>query len=285
VLSFQTAWLKAHYPAEFMAALLSSSIGDTDSVVKFINEARELGIEVLAPDVNESGYKFTVIGDKRIRFGLGAIRNVGKAAIDSILAARSEAPFTTFHDLCERVDLRLCNKRVFEALIASGALDNLGAHRAQYFAVLDSALQEASLKQQEAAVGQFSLLGEAEPGERSIRAPRVLPNVPAMNEAERLTKEKEILGFYISGHPLEPFRVECELFATHTVSQLGKWTDQPVSLGVVVTAVKRQVSKRSGAEFARLTVEDFSGSSEVLVFPEAWSLLGDRVKTDVPVRL
>jgi DNA polymerase-3 subunit alpha len=285
VITYQTAWLKAHYPAEFMAALLSSSIGDTDSVVKFINEARELGIEVLAPDVNESGYKFTVIGDKRIRFGLGAIRNVGKAAIDSILAARSEAPFTTFHDLCERVDLRLCNKRVFEALIASGALDNLGAHRAQYFAVLDSALQEASLKQQEAAVGQFSLLGEAEPGERSIRAPRVLPNVPAMNEAERLTKEKEILGFYISGHPLEPFRVECELFATHTVSQLGKWTDQPVSLGVVVTAVKRQVSKRSGAEFARLTVEDFSGSSEVLVFPEAWSLLGDRVKTDVPVLL
>ena len=284
VISYHTAWLKAHHPAEFMAALLSSSIGDTDSVVKFINEARELGIEVLAPDVNESGYKFTVIGDKRIRFGLGAIRNVGKAAIDSILAARREAPFTSFHDLCERIDLRLCNKRVFEALIASGALDNLGAHRAQYFAVLDSALQEASLKQQEAAVGQFSLLGGVEPT-TTVHAARVLPNIPAMNESERLTKEKEILGFYISGHPLEPFRMECELFATHTVSQLGKWTDQPVSLGVVVTAVKRQVSKRSGAEFARLTVEDFSGSSEVLVFPEAWSLLADRVKTDVPVLL
>ena len=284
VISYQTAWLKAHYPAEFMAALLSSSIGDTDSVVKFINEARELGIDVLAPDVNESGYKFTVIGDKRIRFGLGAIRNVGKAAIDSILAARREAPFTSFHDLCERVDLRLCNKRVFEALIASGALDNLGGHRAQYFAVLDSALQEASLKQQEAAVGQFSLLGGTETT-TAVHSPRVLPNIQVMNESERLTKEKEILGFYISGHPLEPFRIECELFATHTVSQLGKWTDQPVSLGVVVTAVKRQVSKRSGAEFARLTVEDFSGSSEVLVFPEAWSLLADRVKTDVPVLL
>ena len=282
VISYQTAWLKTHHPAEFMAALLSSSIGDTDSVVKFINEARELGIEVLAPDVNESGYKFTVIGDKRIRFGLGAIRNVGKAAIDSIVGARCEAPFTSFHDLCGRVDLRLCNKRVFEALIASGALDNLGGHRAQYFAVLDSALQEASLMQQEAAVGQFSLLGDVQQGERPA-APRVLPNVPAMSESERLTKEKEILGFYISGHPLEPFRIECELFATHTVSQLGKWTDQPVSLGVVITAVKRQVSKRSGAEFARLTVEDFSGSSEVLVFPEAWSLLAGRVKTDVPV--
>jgi len=284
VVTYQTAWLKAHYPAEFMAAILSSSIGDTDSVVKFINEAREIGIEVLAPDVNESGYKFTVIGEKRIRFGLGAIRNVGKSAIDSILAARAAGPFKGFFDVCDRVDLRLCNKRVFEALIASGALDNLGGHRAQYAAVLDTALQEASLKQQEAAVGQFSLLGGSD-DTPSAQAPRVLPNIPKQSDSERLTKEKEILGFYISGHPLEPFRLECELFATHTVSQLGKWTDQPLALGVVVTAIKKQISKRSGAEFARLTVEDFSGSSEVLVFPEAWTMLGDRVKTDVPVLL
>ena len=319
VISYQTAWLKTHHPAEFMAALLSSSIGDTDSVVKFINEARELGLEVLAPDVNESGFKFTVVrsshpqraqragdllarsGNKTgtvdpqgasrpeddglaIRFGLGAIRNVGRSAIDSILAARHEKPFTSFFDLCDRVDLRLCNKRVFEALIASGALDNLGGHRAQYWAVLDTALQEASLKQQEAAVGQFSLLGGSDET-ASVQAPRILPNVASLTESERLTREKEILGFYISGHPLEPFRVECELFATHTVSQLGKWTDQPLALGVVVTAIKRQISKRSGAEFARLTVEDFSGSSEVLVFPEAWTLLADRVKTDIPVLL
>jgi DNA polymerase-3 subunit alpha len=284
VISYQTAWLKAHYPAEFMAAILSSSIGDTDSVVKFINEAREVGIVVLPPDVNESGYKFTVIGDKRIRFGLGAIRNVGKGAIDSILAARNERPFSSFYDFCERVDLRLCNKRVFEALIASGALDNLGGHRAQFGAVLETALQEASLKQQEAEMGQFSLLGGND-DVNTVSAPRVLPNLPPMSDSERLTKEKEILGFYISGHPLEPFRLECELFASHTVSQLGKWTDHPVALGVVVTAVKKQISKRSGAEFARLTVEDFSGSSEVLVFPEAWTMLADRVKTDVPVLL
>jgi DNA polymerase-3 subunit alpha len=329
VISYQTAWLKTHYPADFMAALLSSSIGDTDSVVKFINEARELGLEVLAPDVNESGYKFTVVsrpavvlseakdlltpssrkngkaapsvaslpqddnaatvpqdGEKKlaIRFGLGAIRNVGRSAIDSILGARRERQFASFYDLADRVDLRLCNKRVFEALIASGALDNLGGHRAQYWAVLDTALQEASLKQQEAAVGQFSLLGGSDET-ASVQAPRVLPNVATLTESERLTKEKEILGFYISGHPLEPFRVECELFATHTVSQLGKWTDQPLALGVVVTSIKRQISKRSGAEFARLTVEDFSGSSEVLVFPEAWTLLADRVKTDIPVLL
>jgi DNA polymerase-3 subunit alpha len=288
VLSYQTAWLKVHHPAEFMAALLSSSIGDTDSVVKFINEARELDIDVLPPDVNESGYKFTVVGEKRIRFGLGAVRNVGRSAIDSILAAhREKGPFTSIFDLCERVDLRLCNKRVFEALIASGALDSLGGHRAQYWAVLDSALQEASLKQQERAAGQVSLFGggDLESGSSNALASPVLPNLAPLSDSERLTKEKEILGFYISGHPLEPFRLECELFATHKVADLGRWHDQQIALGVVVTAIKRQISKRSGAEFARLTVEDFSGSSEVLVFPEAWGLLSDRIRTDVPVLL
>src|SRR5690349_19774676 len=287
VLSFQTAWLKAHHPAEFMAALLSSSIGDTDSVVKFINEARELDLDVLPPDVNESGYKFTVVGDKRIRFGLGAIRNVGRAAIDSILSSRRDkGPFTSIFDLCDRVDLRLCNKRVFEALIASGALDTIGGHRAQYWAVLDSALQEASLKQEERAAGQVSLFGsDADAGASSALASHTLPNIAPISDSDRLTKEKEILGFYISGHPLEPYRLECELFATHSVADLGRWHDQQIALGVVVTAIKRQISKRSGAEFARLTVEDFSGSSEVLVFPEAWGLLSERIRTDVPVLL
>jgi DNA polymerase-3 subunit alpha len=284
IVSLHTAWLKAHYPADFMAAILSSSIGDTDSVVKFINETREMGIQVLPPDVNESGYKFTVLDAKRIRFGLGAIRNVGRGAIDSILSARETAPFTSFFDFTERIDLRACNKRVFEALIAAGALDGLGGHRAQYWSALDSAIQEASLKQQEKAMGQVSLFGlPADQGTASSHAPRVLPNVAPMAEAERLSREKEILGFYISGHPLEPYRVECELFATHTVSQLGSWTPEPMALGVVVTSVKRQISKRSGAEFARLTVEDFSGSSEVLVFPESWGLLADRIRGDVPV--
>jgi DNA polymerase III subunit alpha len=292
VISYHTAWLKAHYAPEFMAALLSSSIGDTDNVVKYIAEARELGLEVLAPDVNESGYKFTVVGDKRLRFGLGAIRNVGHTAIDSILAARAEKPFTDLFDLCERVDLRVCNRRVFEALIASGALDSLGTDRARCWAALDTALHEASLKQQEKESGQVSLFGDLveTPGgapETGNQASgfRLFPNIPAWSESERLSKEKEILGFYISGHPLEPYQMECELFATHTVSQLGTWTAEPIKLGVVITAVKRQISKRSGSEFARLTVEDFTGSAEVLIFPEKWSAIADRIRTDIPVLL
>ena len=202
---------------------------------------------------------------------------------DSVLAAKRVTPFESFFDFTDRVDLRACNKRVCEALIAAGALDGLGGHRAQYWSALDAAMQESSLKQQEKEMGQVSMFGGPADDAGASHAPPTLPNVAPMAESERLTREKEILGFYISGHPLEPYRVECELFATHTVSQLGKWTPEPMSLGVVVTSIKRQTSKRSGAEFARLTVEDFSGSSEVLVFPESWGLLADRVRADVPV--
>jgi len=301
VIAYHTAWLKAHYAPEYMAALLSSSIGDTDNVVKYIAEARDLGLEVLAPDVNESGYKFTVVGDRRLRFGLGAIRNVGHGAFFFIITATTEKRFTDLFDLCERVDLRLCNKRVFEALIASGALDSLGAERVQLWAVLDTALHEASLRQQERESGQVSLFGDAfgapdprgasaepvpgAPGAPAERGVHRLPNIQPWSEAERLSKEKEILGFYISGHPLQPFQMECELFATHQVSQLGTWTHEPMALGVVITAIKRQISKRSGSEFARLTVEDFSGSAEVLIFPEKWSALNGKVTADIPVLL
>jgi DNA polymerase-3 subunit alpha len=174
---------------------------------------------------------------------------------------------------------------VFEAMIGSGALDELGGHRQQYLAVLDTALQEGSLMQQERVMGQGSLFGgdeELAEGTDTKRS-RVLPNLAAQSESERLAKEKEILGFYISGHPLEPFRVECELFATRTVAELGTWSTDQIAIGCVVTAIRKQLSKKTGAEFARLTVEDFSGSSEVLVFPEAWGLLGDRMRTDIPI--
>ncbi len=292
VVAYHTAFLKAHHPAEFMAALLSSNIGKTEEVIKYIAEAREMQIEVLAPDVNESGWRFTVVGDKRVRFGLGAIRNVGRGAIDSLIDARQAGPFASLYDLCSRVDLRVCNKRVFEALIAAGACDGLGGHRAQLLAALDHAINEASLRQEEATKGQVSLFGDLlagdadeTPGSNQAGAPPPLPSVPVWSESERLTREKELLGFYISGHPLEPYRTECELFANSTVAQLGNWTGDAVTIGVVITAIKKQISKRSGAEFARLTVEDFSGSSEVLVFPEAWAVIADRVRPDIPLLL
>ncbi len=286
IIGYHTAWLKTHFPAEFMAALLSSQIGDTDSVVKYIAEARDMRLDVLPPDVNESGYKFTVIGDRKIRFGLGAVRNVGHTAIDSIIAARGEKPFESLYDLCERVDLRVCNKRVLEALTLAGALDSLGAHRAQLFTGLDAAIREGSLHQDDRKTGQASLFGgPAENEQDDVRAPRQLPAVAVWTESERLTREKEILGFYISGHPLDPFRAEAELFATHTVSNLGTWAPDQMSLCVVVTSVKKQTSKRSGNEFARLVIEDFSGSAEVIVFPEKWASLSTQLRTDIPILL
>jgi DNA polymerase-3 subunit alpha len=283
ILSYQTAWLKKHFPAEFMAALLSSQIGDTDSVVKYINEAREIDLEVLPPDVNESNYKFTVIADNRLRFGLGAIRNVGRSAIESIIAARAKGAFTSLFDLCNRVDLRMCNKRVLEAMIHAGALDSLGGHRAQLAAALDTAIREASLAQEDVATGQVSIFGDAFGATAKPAHQVTLPSIAPWSESDRLAYEKAILGFYTSGHPLEPFRTECELFSTHSVNDLGTWTAEPISLCCVITSIKRQTSKKSGAEFARLTIEDFSGSNEVLVFPEAWSVINDQVKADIPV--
>jgi DNA polymerase-3 subunit alpha len=277
VLAYQTAWLKAHYPAEFMAALLSSEIGDTDKVVQYIAEAREMGLEVLPPDVNDSGFKFTVVSDRRIRFGLGAVRNVGRGAIDSIIAARASGRLETLPELIRRLDLRLCNKRVLESLVAAGACDSLAGHRAQQWAALDSVLSEAQLLQQEREAGQASLFGES-PDTRP--GPLALPEVAEWTEAERLAREKQLLGFFISGHPLAGFRSEVELFGTRTTATLGQWSEQPVTIGAVVTGVRRQVSRKTGKEYARLLLEDFHGTAEAIVFPESWATLNQVIAED-----
>ncbi len=279
LVAYQTAWLKAHYPAEYMAALLSCAIGDTRTVVKYIGACREMGIEVLPPDVNESGWHFTVVGEGRIRFGLGAVRNVGRGAADSILGARERGgPLRDLHDLAARIDLRVCNKRVLEALVASGAADGLGGHRAQLFAALDTVVAEASLRQAEAEAGQTSLFGGAKAAEPATRAP--LPMVPEWSEAERLAREKELVGFFVTGHPLGRFDTEARLFASHTTADLGVWMEGPLQVAAVVTAVKRQTARRTGAEWARLTLEDFHGSAEVLCFPEAWKKLARVIQPD-----
>ena len=291
LLSYQTAWLKVHHPAEFMAALLSSVVDKTDDVVKYIAECREMsrhvpghedGIEVLPPDVNESGWKFTPVSDTTIRFGMGACRGVGEAAVRSILEARSEdGPFESLFDLATRVDLKAVGKRALEALIAAGACDSFG-HRSQLMAGLEQTVGEAQLRQADAESGQGSLF-DVGGGEETVREAPSLPDVPKWPEAERLAREKEVLGFFISGHPLEKFSDEMALFSGVTSATLPEHRDRSVELPCVVTAVSRQISKRNGQEWGRITVEDFHGTATVLAFGEVWEKYSEVLQQDAAV--
>jgi DNA polymerase-3 subunit alpha len=281
LISYRTAWLKAHYPPEFMAALLSSFIDNTDKVVQYIATARSMGLEVLPPSVTESGYKFTVVDADRIRFGLGAIKGVGESAIRSILQARSEGPFASMFDFCQRVDLRLNNKRVMECLIAAGALDAFG-ERAALRAGLEPILSEAQLRHRERESGQASLFG----GEAASDPEPSLPSVPPLSEAERLSSEKEVLGFYISGHPLERFRELVDLLALEAnTSTIENQRDMKVELACVVTGMTVRVSRNSGKEWCRLTVEDFHGTGSALAFGEVWTEHRLLLQEDQPVLL
>ena len=286
LLSYRTAWLKAHYPAEFMAGLLSSEIGSTDSVVQYIGAARLLGIRVLPPSVKESGYRFTVVDDPEdpgksaIRFGLGAIKGVGHSAIRSIQAAREEAPFESFIDFLERIDLRLNNSRVIQALIGAGALDDMG-DRAALSAGLEVMLNEAQLRRQEAESGQTSLFG----GESAETRPELeLPIVSAWSERDRLREEKERLGFYISGHPLERYRDLVELYSLEAkTTNLRERRDRKVEVPCVVTETSVRTARKDGREWARLTIEDFHGTATTLVFGDVWQKNRDLLTDDRPV--
>ncbi|MGI9190358.1 MAG: DNA polymerase III subunit alpha, partial [Longimicrobiaceae bacterium] len=301
LLSYRTAWLKCHYPAEYMAALLSAVVDKTDSVVAYIAECRELGrslprigtsgVEVLAPHVNESRWKFNVVGEGvgSIRFGLGAIRGVGESAVRSILAAReAEGPFRSLFDLLCRIDLRLCNRRVVEALIGAGALDGFApAGRAQLMAALDATFAAATTVQREAESSQenlFDALLGAESTSSVGMEPPPLPDVLRWQESERLAREKEILGFFISGHPLDKFREEVELFGGRVnTAALAEHRDRSVELACVVTAAARQISRRDGSEWGRITVEDYHGTATVLAFGESWAKARELLAQDAPV--
>jgi DNA polymerase-3 subunit alpha len=245
--------------------------------VKYIGECRELHrhlpgvdrpLEVLPPDVNESGWKFTVVDENQVRFGLGAVRGVGAGAVRSILQARDETgPFHSLFDFLERIDLRLLNKRAAEALIAACALDAFG-HRGQLLAGLDVAYSEVQARQAEEAAGQASLFGGE--GAALRRPDPALPEVPRWSEGERLTREKESLGFYISGHPMDRFRPVVEAFAPVSTTSLKDFLGQPVELPCVVTQVSRQISRRDSSEWGKILVEDFSGTATILAFKEAW---------------
>ena len=301
LLSYQTAWLKAHYPAEFMAALMSSVVHKADDVVSYIASCRELGkslpekcpkgLEVLPPHVNESNWKFTVVGDGvgQIRFGLGAIRGVGEGAVRSILAAReAEGQFKSMFDFLNRIDLRLCNKRVLESLICAGALDGFApmGGRARLLAGLETAFAAAQQAQKERESIQENIFGEllgSDPSASAGIAEPTLPNVESWTEGERLKREKEVLGFFISGHPLDRFREEMALFDRVTTANLKEHRDQKVEIPCVVTEVARQISKRDGAEWGRITIEDFHGTATVLAFGDAWAGCKDLLARDTPV--
>jgi DNA polymerase-3 subunit alpha len=291
LLSYHTAWLKTHYPAEFMAALLSSVLDKTDDVVKYIGECRDLyrwvpgleeGTEVLPPDVNESGWKFTVTDEEKIRFGLGAVRGVGAGAVQSILEARPKGgPFTSLFNFLERIDIRALNKRACEALIAAGALDAFGP-RARIAAGLDRAYQEVQARLAEEAAGQASLFGGA--NEAAKRPDPPLPEVPDWPEPDRLAREKEALGFFISGHPLDRIRDVVQAYDGSANSQtLRDLPNASVELACVVTQVARQISRRDSSEWGKITVEDFHGTATVLAFKESWEKARDILQQDALV--
>jgi len=285
LLAYHTAYLKTHYPVEFMAALLTSVTGSTDDVVKYINECREMGISVEAPDINVSDANFTPHGEN-IRFGLAAVKNVGGNAIESIVAARKKlGRFTSIFEFCENVDLRLLNKRVLESLIKSGAMDSLG-RRAQLMAVLDKAMEQAQKTQRDAESGQHGLFGVFQQEEPETSNDR-LPNIPDWDEHTRLTAEKEILGFFITGHPLEKYKDKLQDLQALNVEEIAAMTkstgkDETIVTAGIISNVRVLKSKK-GDFYAQANLEDMSGSIDMIVFPEAFKRIGEKVKLEVPV--
>ncbi|HUO16131.1 MAG TPA: DNA polymerase III subunit alpha [Verrucomicrobiae bacterium] len=284
LLAYHTAYLKTHYPVEFMAALLTSVTGSTDDVVKYINECREMGIAVEAPDINVSDANFTPHGES-IRFGLAAVKNVGGNAIESIVAARKKlGRFKSIFEFCENVDLRLLNKRVVESLIKSGAMDSMGG-RSQLIAVLDKAMEQAQKAQRDAESGQHGLFGVFQ--DDAAPANDKLPSVPDWDEHTRLAAEKEILGFFITGHPLEKYKDKLQDLQALSIQEIAAMTrstgkDETITTAGIICNVRVLKSKR-GDFYAQATLEDMSGSIDLIVFPEAYKRLGDKVKLEVPV--
>ncbi len=282
LVAYQTAYFKANYPVEFMAALLTSEMGDTDKIVKYIDECRAMDLRVQPPDVNVSAVQFSVAGDT-IRFGLAAIKNVGEAAMESILATRKQdGPFRSLEDFCARVDLRLVNRRVLESLIKAGAFDSLGLPRAHLMAGVDTALETGQRQQREKAEGQasfFDLLPTP------VAAPKAEPIalVAEWDSDQRLEFEKEVLGFYISGHPLARYASMVESFGITSTSEIAaKSAGARVLLFGQVAALKETATK-SGSRMAFVTLEDMVGTVEVTVFPEPFKAAAEHLRGRQPV--
>jgi DNA polymerase-3 subunit alpha len=269
-IAYQTAYLKAHYPVEFMAALLTEDMENTEKVIKNINEIRTMGIAILPPDINASNHRFTV-HDSDIRFGLGAVKGVGEGAVENIVETRASGEFLSLYDFCERVDLRRVNKRVIEALIKCGSFDSLGFKRSQLMAVLEQCIESGQKVQKERETGQESLFGNEEITTQGGHLYGQFPDVEEWPENLLLSNEKESIGFYITGHPLARHSDAIKRFSTCDTAGLKERADkEDVVICGIVTGVKL-FNTRKGERMAFVTLEDLSGFVEMVVFPETFT--------------
>ncbi len=284
LLAYQTAYLKTHYPVEFMAALLTSETGNTEKVVKYINEARGMGITVQPPDVNTSDLDFTPVGEA-IRFGMRAIKNVGENTVKGILQAREAlGKFRSIFQFCEAVDSRLLNRRVLESLIRAGAMDSLGARRAQLFEVIDRAMERAQKVQRERLSGQHGLFGaRSGPASEEMPLNEALPDIEEWPEHELLGAEYATLGFYISGHPLAKHAGRLkEISAVELGAIEGRRSGEEISVAGIVVSM-RPMRSRKGDRWAIFTLQDMTGVLEALAFPEAFGRLEGVFRAATPL--
>jgi DNA polymerase-3 subunit alpha len=269
VVAYQTAYLKANHPVEFFCAMMTNDMADTDKLAQYIAEARSFGIEVLGPDVNESQMYFApATGSHGIRFGLAAIKGVGEAAVEAILKARNEGgKFKTLSELCERVDGRSVGRKTLEALVKTGACDCFGQTRATLFAQIERTLARAASILSDKQKGQTSLFGALE--EKAPPMPEAISNLPEWPQHELLAHEKELLGFYVTGHPLTPFAPILEKYCLANTAKLPELANRSLTrIGGLIAAVQNGVSKKSGKPYSMVTLEDLEGSVQILVMNE-----------------
>lgn len=278
LVAYQTAYLKAKYPVEFMAATLTSVMGSSSKIAYYIKECRSMGIEVLPPDINQSGVNFTVVDQNKIRFGLAAVKNVGKSAIAELIAGRKDGPYQSLSELTHRVDSSKVNSRVLESLIRCGAMDTFEGKRSQYLAILEQVVKRAQVVQrQEGSVGMISLM------DNDDRFQDQLPDLPEYSEQEILKMEKELLGLYLTKHPLDPYQDKYDRWTKDELSQLAEMDDEEqVVVGGIITGIKSHTTKR-GQMMAFLTLTDWSGSTDVIVFPSLYKRIQLLIKKDQPI--
>ena len=282
LIAYQTAYLKAHFPVEFMAALLTCDMDSTEKVVKNISDCREQGIEVLPPDINSSGHSFTVVGTS-MRFGLGAVKNVGAGAIEAILEARKDGPFKGLYNFCERVDLRKVNKRVIESLIKCGAFDSTGAFRSAQMEGLEAASNYGLKLQEEKASAQVSLFGAEEVSRGNATGGMKLPDTPEWHDKEKLANEKEALGFLITGHPLDRYIDDIKRLTNTDIASMVEMAEgSEVRICGIVSAFK-EITTKKGDRMGFVTIEDLTGSVEITVFSDIYATTSSLLKSDDPL--